>query len=98
MPSIKQVEQQIFEKEGFRVKLTALDPKTKSLPAYDYEYMAPNKWTLNDWQAARMARYIPFARSVEVFRGNGERAKTTARLGALRDGYFAEFCAGETTS
>jgi hypothetical protein len=95
MPSIKQVEQQIFAKEGFRVTLTALDPKTKSLPAYDYEYMASNRWTLNDWQASRMARYVPYARSVEVFRGTGERAKTTTRLSALRDTYFAAFCAEE---
>jgi hypothetical protein len=93
LASIKQVEDQIFEKEGFRVKLTPLvAKKSLALPPYDYEYMASNKWKLTDWRMNRMKRYIPFLKSVDVFRGNGTKTVSDMRLGHLRDTYFDEFC------
>ncbi|MBV8491208.1 MAG: hypothetical protein JO199_11830 [Candidatus Eremiobacteraeota bacterium] len=92
MATIKTIEEQIFSKEGFRVKLLPFEGKAKSLPAYDYEYMASNRWTVADWQAQRMARYIAEIRAVEVYRGDGERAKTTLKLARLRDSYFDAFC------
>jgi hypothetical protein len=95
LATIKQVEDAIFAKEGFRVKLTPLDAKSKTLPAYDYEYMASNKWKLTDWQMTRMARYVPFIRSIEIYRGDGRRTLTDMRLGNLRDTYFDEYCADE---
>ena len=97
MPTLKQVEDQIFAREGFRVKLTPLDAKNnaKGLPAYDYEYMASNKWKVSEWQTVRLARYVPFARGVEVYRGDEKRAKPDMRLGNLRDTYFNAFCSDE---
>jgi hypothetical protein len=96
MASLKHIEDAIFEKEGFRVKLTPLDGKKASaLPPYDYQYMASNKWKLTDWRMVRMARYIPFLRSVDVFRGDGTKTVSDMRLGNLRDTYFAEFCQDE---
>ncbi|MBV8638999.1 MAG: hypothetical protein JO322_13020 [Candidatus Eremiobacteraeota bacterium] len=99
MASIKQVEDTIFNKEGFRVKLTALDgKKSVALPPYDYEYMASNKWKLTDWRMVRMARYIPFLKSMDIFRGDGTKTTTDLRLGNLRDTYFAEFCEDDMRS
>ena len=93
MASLKQVEEAIFEKEGFRIKLTPLDgKKSTALPAYDYEYMASNKWKLTDWRMVRMARYIPFLRAIDVFRGDGSKTTSDMQLGNLRDTYFVEFC------
>lgn len=94
MATIKQVEDAIFRREGFRVKLEPLGGRA-TLPPYDHEYMASNRWTLVQWQHVRLAPYVPFIRSAEVFRGNGKRAATTMRLGNLRDSYFLEHCAQE---
>ena len=96
MASLKQIEDAIFAKEGFRVKFTALDgKKSVALPPYDYEYMASNKWKLTDWRMVRLERYIPFLKSVDIFRGDGSKTTTDMRLGNLRDTYFNEFCQDE---
>ena len=95
MATIKQVEDAIFNREGFRVKLTPLGAKAGALPPYDYEYMASNKWKLTDWRMSRMTRYIPYLRSLEVFRGDGTRTVADMRLDNLRDSYFKEFCQDE---
>jgi hypothetical protein len=88
MPSLKQVEQQILTREGFRVSLVPLDPKTKSFPAYEYPVMASNKWRVSDWKTVRMGPYIALLRGVTVYRGGGQAVKTDMRLGNLRDTYF----------
>jgi hypothetical protein len=91
MASIEQVERAIFEKEGFRVKLTPLvEQKTLELPAYDYKYMSSNKWKLTQWRMERLARYIPFIKACDVFRGDGKKCTTDMRLDNLRDTYFGE--------
>lgn len=95
MATIKQIEDAIFNREGFRVKLTPLAAKPGALPPYDYEYMASNKWKLTDWRMSRLARYIPYLRSVEVFRGDGTRTVSDMRLDNLRESYFKEFCSDE---
>ena len=95
MATIKQVEDAIFNREGFRVKLTPLNGKAGSLPPYDYEYMASNKWKLTEWRMSRLARYIPHLRSVDVLRPDGSRTLSDLRIGNLRDAYFNEFCRDE---
>lgn len=88
MPSIKALEEQIFAKEGFRVRLTPLDPKLKSVPAYDFAYMGSNKWRLSDWKRERLGAYFSSFRAIEVLRGDGSPCKSDVRLGNLRDSYF----------
>lgn len=88
MATLKQLEEQIFQKEGFRVRFTPLNEKTKTYPAYEFEVMASNKWKLSDWRMERLEAYVPLMRSVEVFRGDGKLSKTDMRLGNLRDTYF----------
>ena len=95
MATIKQVEDAIFAREGFRVKLEPLDPKIKSIPAYDHDYMAYNKWKLTEWQMVRLAPYVAHLRSVTVLRPDGARTVSDMQIGNLRDAYFKELCAGE---
>ena len=98
MPSIKQLQEQIFAKEGFRVEFEPLSEKTKTFPAYDFEVMASNKWKLSDWRMQRLDLYIPLMRSLTVFRGDGKPAKTDMRLGNLRDTYFDAIYGDKTAS
>ena len=95
MATLQQVEEAIFQTEGFRVKLVPFEGVKGPLPAYDHTYMAPNKWKLSEWQSVRLAPYVPYIRSIEVLRGDEQRAKPDVRLGNLRDTYFAQFCSDE---
>jgi hypothetical protein len=88
MPSLRALEQQILAREGFRVSLVPLDPKTKVFPAYDYTVMAPSKWRISDWKTIRMAPFVTLLRGVTVYRGGGEPVRTDLRLGSLRDTYY----------
>lgn len=89
VPTIAQVEEQILVVEGFRVRLTPLQAKTKSFPSYDYTVMAPQRWRLSDWKAARLGAYVTVVRSIVILRGDGSPAKPDVRLGAVRDSYYA---------
>jgi hypothetical protein len=98
MATIRQLEESIFSKEGFRVTLEPLPGASKNLPPYEVEYPAYNRWKVHDWQAVRMQKYIPFLKSVSVLRPNGSRAPSTARIGNLRNAYFEQLCAPELSA
>ena len=89
MPTIAQVEEQIFVVEGFRVKLTPLLAKVKALPGYDFVVMAPQRWHISDWKTVRLAGYVTLLRSVVVLHGNGSPIKSDLQLGNIRDTYYA---------
>jgi hypothetical protein len=89
VPTIAQVEEQILVVEGFRVRLTPLLAKTKSFPSYEYMVMAPQRWRISDWKAARLGAYLTMIRSIVILRGDGKPAKVDLQLGNLRDGYYA---------
>ena len=44
---------------------------------------------------SRLARYIPYLRSVDILRPDGSRTVSDLRVGNLRDAYFNEFCRDE---
>lgn len=88
MATIAAVEKQIFECEGFRVKLTALTGRVKSLSDYDYAVMAPQRWKISDWKNERLSRYVELLRGVTVYRGDGELVQRDMQLGNLRDTYY----------
>jgi hypothetical protein len=88
MPTVVQVEEQIYACEGFRVRLTPLKPGMKMLPAYDFLVMAPQIWRVSDWKTVRLRGYLTVVRSVLVLRGDGSPLKTDLRLGNLRDSYY----------
>ena len=75
MPSLAQVEEQIFVVEGFRVKLTPLLAKTKSFPSYDYTVMAPQRWRVSDWKTARLGAYLALVKAAQLERGDGTPVK-----------------------
>lgn len=88
MPAISAVEKEIFAREGFRVRLTPLSDKTKSIPAYEFTAMAPQRWKISDWKNERLANYVTLIRDVTVFRGDGEPVRRDMQLGNLRDTYY----------
>jgi hypothetical protein len=88
MPTIPQVEEQILVIEGFRVKLTPLLAKTKSVPSYDYTAMAPQRWRVSDWKTARLGAYLALIKAVAVLRGDGTAVKGDLQLGNIRDSYY----------
>jgi hypothetical protein len=90
VPTIAQVEEQILVVEGFRVRLTPLLAKTKSFPSYEYLVMAPQRWRISDWKAARLGAYLTVIRSIVILRGDGSPVKPDLQLGNLRDSYYAD--------
>lgn len=88
MATISSVEKQIYEREGFRVRLSPLSEKTKSIPDYDFAVMAPQRWKISEWKIERLAEYIPLIREIVIFRGDGEPVKRDMQLGNLRDSYY----------
>jgi hypothetical protein len=88
MPTLPQVEEQIYVVEGFRVRFTPLVAKTKSYPSYDFTVMAPQRWRISDWKTARLGAYITLLRSADILRGDGTTVKTDLQLGRLRDSYY----------
>jgi hypothetical protein len=88
MPSLAQVEEQIFVVEGFRVKLTPLLAKTKSFPSYDYTVMAPQRWRVSDWKTARLGAYLALVKAAQLERGDGTPVKGDLQLGNIRDSYY----------
>ncbi len=89
MPTVAQVEEQILVCEGFRVMLTPLKPKTKLLPSYDFQVMAPQKWRISDWKQVRLAGYLLLVRAVAILGGDGKEVKRDLQLGHIRDSYYA---------
>jgi len=88
MATIAQVERQIFEREGFRVRLAPLNEKTKTIPPYEFAAMAPQRWRVSDWKMQRLARYVTFLRGATVLRGDGRDIGRDMQLGNLRDTYY----------
>lgn len=79
MATKKQIEDAIFEREGFRVELDLLEGKKGALPAYDYRTMAPQRWKVSEWKNERLAAYRMLVKSATVLRGDGTRERRTAR-------------------
>ncbi len=93
MATKKQVEDAIFSKEGFYVRLLLLKPDVKTdLPDYDFEFMAPNTWKLSDWKTQRLKKYVAFCKGIDVYRGNDTLVKTDVKLAHLRDSYYEFHC------
>jgi hypothetical protein len=88
MATKKQVEDAIFQREGFQVELEAFDGKKASLPPYDWSAMAPQRWRISDWKNARLEPYRLLIKGVKVFRGDGTPVARDMQLGNLRDTYY----------
>ncbi len=88
MTTKKQVEDAIFQREGFQVELEPFEGKKASLPPYDWSVMAPQHWRISDWKNARLEPYRLLIKGVKVFRGDGTPVARDMQLGNLRDTYY----------
>jgi hypothetical protein len=88
MASKKQVEDAIFEREGFKVELELFEGKKSTLPAYEWRVMAPQRWKVSDWKNARLEPYRLLVKSATVYRGDGRPIPRDMQLGNLRDTYY----------
>jgi len=87
--TLAELQEQIFQREGFRVSFVPFGAGDHPLPPYEYPVMAPNGWHVSDWRRMRLAPYVVSFRDVVVYRGDGERITTDQKLGHLRDTYYA---------
>jgi hypothetical protein len=87
--TLNELQEQIFQREGFRVSFVPLGASDHPLQPYDYPVMAPNGWRVSDWRRVRLAPYVVSFRDVFVYRGDGERIVSDVKLGHLRDTYYA---------
>lgn len=88
MASKKQVEDAIFQLEGFKVSLELFEAKKSSLPAYEWSVMAPQRWKISDWKNARLEPYRLLVKGATVYRGDGSPVPRDMQLGNLRDTYY----------
>ena len=91
MPSIKTIEREIAEFEGFEVQIepNTRDAVPKRIPAYAerYERIARNNFSVGDWIRTRFEPVYPgFA--VKVLRADRKAATTSSRLSKIRATYF----------
>jgi hypothetical protein len=86
--SITELQEQIFQREGFRVSFERLGAAKDDLPPYDYPVMSPQGWTVTDWKRMRLAPYVLLFRGVTVYRGDEEPIARDMKLGNLRDTYY----------
>ncbi len=86
--TVTELQDQIYEREGFRVSFDRFDA-VRDVPPYGFIVMAPQGWRISDWKIARLGRYVTILRGVTVFGGDGEPVKRDLRLGHLRDSYYA---------
>jgi len=88
VPTIGQLEEQMYVLEGFRVALTPFDAKRKSFPSYDFRVMAPQRWRISEWKNIRLAAYVTLLRAATPLRSDGAPVKGDLQLGKLRDSYY----------
>ena len=86
--TITELQEQIFQREGFRVSFERLGASKDELPPYDFPVMAPQGWAVSDWRRLRLGRYVLLFRGVTVYRGDGEPIARDMKLGHLRDSYY----------
>jgi hypothetical protein len=86
--TVSELQEQIFQREGFRVSFERLGASKAELPPYAYPVMAPNGWHVSDWRRIRLAPYILVFRDVKVYRGDDTPIARDMKLGNLRDSYY----------
>jgi len=89
MATISSLQDQIFEREGFKVTFERLDNSKVTIPDYNYPVMAPNTWKVSDWKNARLAEYRLLVKGATIYRGDGTPIPRDLQLGNLRDSYYA---------
>ena len=86
--SITELQEQIFQREGFRVSFERFGATDAPLPPYEYPVMAPQGWKVSDWQRVRLGPYVLLFRGLTVYRGDDTPLPRDVKLGHLRDSYY----------
>lgn len=86
--SIRQLQQQIFDCEGFRVSFERLGASRDELAPYGFAVMAPQSWKVSDWKRKRLGAYLLAFSGVTVYAGDDTPIKSDVKLGRLRDTYY----------
>ena len=94
MPRVKTVEKQIWDLEGFDVRILREDGRDirsdrTGLPAYPFERAAKNDMTVGEWREQRFRPLYP-GFDVAVCDGDGSEPHGATKLGTLRDTYLEE--------
>ncbi len=86
--SITQLQQQIFDREGFRVSFERLGASREGLEPYEFAVMAPQSWKVSDWKRKRLGAYLLAFSGVTVYAGDDTPIRRDVKLGKLRDTYY----------
>jgi hypothetical protein len=94
MPRVMVVEKQVWDVEGFAIRVLHLDGRDvrgdrMGLPAYPFSSPAKNDMSVEQWKERRFRQAYPGFR-VEVLDCDGVSAHGNTRLGTVRDTYFDE--------
>ena len=95
MPTVSQVERQIFTREGFKIQFrdsrTGRDvPGNRGgIPSYPYARMAKNRWSVTDWKQQRFNQCYP-GFDARVLRHDRHVAHGRTLLSTVRDTYLPD--------
>ena len=70
------------------MQLELFDAKRQSLPPYEYQVMAPQRWGVSDWKNVRLEDYRLLVKGATIYRGDGSPIARDLQLGNLRDTYY----------
>lgn len=95
MSTVKRVENQIFQCEGFRAQFR--DRQTgrnvrdglAGIPSYPYAKMARNRWSISRWKDQRFSQCYP-GFDVAVLKDDRRVAHGRTLLATVRDTYLEE--------
>ena len=82
MITIRDLEEQIRDVEGFRVSIS-IDPDEEVWSDYDFERRAKDSWTVGRWKKMRFKRDFPHL-DLDVIDGSGRVAQGNMTLATVR--------------
>ena len=91
MPSVKTVERQIGNREGFDVTVRHQDGRDargdrKGLPGYAFERRAKDGMTVSDWKKQRFSQYYS-GWEIDVLDASGDPVAGNTLLQTVRESY-----------
>ena len=87
MASVKQVQEQIYDREAFRVEIRDREGQPRPrLADYDFERAARGAFSVEEWKAKRFHVLYPEC-DVSMLRGDGRSATNRMTLARLRSEY-----------
>lgn len=94
MPTVKNVEKRIWDKEGFDVVIKK-DGKNvrgdkKDFPQWNGKIQSKNDMTVKEWKNKFSKQYPGY--EVEILDGDGSEVHGSTKLGTVRDTYNIEEC------